>query len=602
MKKKLGLLLDLLKGNRIVYVIALVSVTPSNLLALAQPLIIRLTIDSVIGDEPIDAAAWVIKAVEGLGGRSRLLNSLWILVLTLIAVALLNGILAFIRSRCIAVGSENISRKIRNRMYDKFQRLPYDYHVKAQTGDLVQRCTSDVETVRQFMAVQLVEIWNVIVLGVVIVNVALPIHTGMMLASMILLPVIMLFSFIYFVKIRDTFKKSDEAEGRLSTVLQENLTGVRVVKAFAKQKLEMDKFSEKNNEYKQLQMQLNKQISLFWSLSDVLCGLQLAIAAITGIFLASSGEITLGTYLAFMSFEQMFIWPVRRLGRTFSDLGKMSVSLDRINEVLTMKNEDMTAGGKKPLIKGNIEFRNVSFGYDDERKILNDISFSVRSGQTIAILGSTGSGKSTLIHLLQRLYDNHEGSITVEGVDIREIDKEWLRRNIGLVLQEPFLFSRSIKENIGFSKKDAKEEDIVRAARIAAIHSEISEFEKGYDTIVGERGVTLSGGQKQRVAIARSVIGDCPILVFDDSLSAVDTGTDSEIRKELAERTAGITAFIVSHRISTLSQADLILVLEDGRIVQSGKHGELIAKDGLYRRIWKLQSAPSGTASSKEVN
>ena len=602
MKKKLRLLMDLIKGNTLVYIVALLSIIPSNMLSLTQPLVIGLVIDSVIGDKPMDAPACVINIVDGIGGRRVLLQKLWLCVIILTVIALLNGIFAFIRSRCLTKGSEDISRKIRNRMFDKFQRLPYDYHVKAQTGDLVQRCTSDVETVRKFMSVQLVEIWNVIVLGIVIVNITIPMHLGLTIASMVLLPVIMLFSFIYFVKIRDAFKEADEADGRLSTVLQENLTGVRVVRAFARQKLEQDKFTDKNLEYKKLQMRLNKHIALFWSLSDVLCGLQLSIAAITGIYLAATGEITLGTYLVFMSYESMFIWPVRRLGRTFSDLGKMSVSIGRINEILAMENEDMMTGGKKPEIKGNIEFKNVCFGYDNEKQILKDISFSVKSGQTIALLGSTGSGKSTLIHLLHRLYDNHEGSITIEGVDIKEIDKKWLRQYIGLVLQEPFLFSRSIKDNIGFSKRDAKDEEIIKAARIAAVHSEISEFEKGYDTIVGERGVTLSGGQKQRVAIARSVIRNCPILIFDDSLSAVDTVTDAEIRKELAERTKNVTAFIVSHRISTLSQADMILVLEDGRIIQKGTHTELLGQEGLYRRIWELQSAPAQAVGPKEVS
>ncbi|MDD4493422.1 MAG: ABC transporter ATP-binding protein [Eubacteriales bacterium] len=590
MKSKLKLLNGLMKGNRLVYLVALASIIPSNIMALIQPLVISVTIDSIIGDKPIEAPVWIKDAIQSVGGRDWINQNLWICVITLAVLAIFNGLFAFLRGRTLAKGSESISRSIRDKLYCKFQQLTYDYHVKAQTGDLVQRCTSDVETVRQFMAVQLVEIWNVIFLGTLIISITSSLHSTLTLLAVCLLPIILLFSFVFFAKIRKLFKECDEAEGSMSTVLQENLTGVRVVKAFATQKFELDKFSEKNEAYKRHNLRLNKLISWFWSLSDMLCGLQISIAAISGIYLASKGEITLGTFFVFMAYESMLIWPVRRLGRIFADMGKMTVSLDRINEVLSKENEDMTSDGLRPEIKGNIEFKNVSFEYDDGKKVLEDISFSVRSGQTVAILGATGSGKSTLVHLLLRLYDYQKGSITLEGVELKEIDKKWLRKNIGLVLQEPFLFSRTIRENIALSNSGAKEDQIIEAARIAAVHNEISSFEKGYDTLVGERGVTLSGGQKQRVAIARSIITNSPILVFDDSLSAVDTGTDAEIRSSLAHRTESATAFIISHRISTLSRADLILVLEDGLITQSGSHEELIMQKGLYQRIWELQS------------
>ncbi|MDF2522085.1 MAG: transporter [Clostridia bacterium] len=419
----------------------------------------------------------------------------------------------------------------------------------------------------------------------------LSLDVRMTIISMAVVPIIFVFAIMFFMKVKKAFKASDEAEGRLSTVLQENLTGVRVVRAFARQSYEIDKFDDKNVEYRDLTYNLIKLLAGYWCVSDFLCMLQIGMVLVFGSYWTSIGNISLGTLVVFTTYESMLLWPVRQMGRILTNLGKTMVSLKRIEEILEQPAEQPADNEQQPKIKGAIEFKNVSFGYNEGTQVLQDVSFKVKPGQTVAILGPTGSGKTSLMHLLPRLYDFKEGSITIDGTDIRKIEKKWLRKHIGIVLQEPFLYSKTIIDNIGLAKENVTENDIYDAARIASVHDVIEEFEKGYETLVGERGVTLSGGQKQRVAIARTLILNTPVLIFDDSLSAVDTETDASIRRALKHREKKATTFIISHRITTLCEADFILVLDEGKVVQTGTHQELINKPGLYQRIWSIQNA-----------
>jgi ATP-binding cassette subfamily B protein len=308
-----------------------------------------------------------------------------------------------------------------------------------------------------------------------------------------------------------------------------------------------------------------------------------------GAMWASQGALSLGTLVVFLAYVQLLLWPIRQMGKILTDMGKTMVALERIQHVLAQPVETDEEYLSRPEIRGNLEFRNVSFAYETGKPVLQDISFQVQQGQTVAILGPTGSGKTSLVHLLARLYDYQGGSIRVDGVELKDIDKKWVRQHVGLVLQEPFLFSRTIKENISLPKKHAPEAEIVEAAKTAAVHEVIMNFEQGYETPVGEKGVTLSGGQKQRVAIAQTLIKSSPILVFDDSLSAVDTETDAAIRRALRTRNHA-TTFMISHRITTLAEADVILVLDDGKLVQTGSHNDLIRQEGLYRKIWAIQN------------
>lgn len=589
MNRKLKLLWEFLYGNKMLYVGAIIAVALSTLISMLPPLVIRFTIDSIIGGQKMQVPIWVQSIVDAIGGKNVIAHNLWICGALVVGISIGNGFFLYVKGRWGAIAAESTAQNIRNKLYDHLQELPYNYHVKAETGDLIQRCTSDVETIRRFLANQFVEIGRAVFTLIFAFSIMLSLNVQMTLISMAIVPFIFVFSIIFFMKIQSAFRLSDEAEGQMSNVLQENLTGVRVVRAFGRQAFENDKFEKKNSNFRDLTYRLIRLMAWFWSTSDLMIMFAMGIVLVTGVYWTVSGAISLGTLVVFTSYEGMLLWPVRQMGRILADMGKSMVSLNRIDEILRQPIDPKSDHEGTPNIDGDIEWKNVNFEYESNRPILQDISFTAKKGQTIAILGPTGSGKSSLVHLMQRLYDYKSGSITVGGVELKDIDKKWLRKNIGIVLQEPFLFSKSIKENIAIAVPNAQEEEIFTAAEAACVHTVINEFDNGYDTTVGEKGVTLSGGQKQRVAIARALIRKTGILIFDDSLSAVDTETDAAIRDALKERSRDVTTFIISHRITTLCEADLILVLEHGRLVQSGTHEELVGVPGLYKRIWDIQ-------------
>ena len=366
---------------------------------------------------------------------------------------------------------------------------------------------------------------------------------------------------------------------------------MRVVRAFGQQKSEIDKFTKLNTTYRTTTYKLIKLLGFYWGLSDSVGYFQIALSLCMGVVSVYQGTFTLGNVALFTTYVAMLTWPVRQLGRILADMGKAAVSLGRLDEILSAPVETEPGKALTPDLSGNIVFDNVCFGYERYNDVLDGVSFTAKPGQTIAILGATGSGKTSLVQLLQRLYPRTSGSITIAGTDVNDIEHGHLRRNIGIVLQEPFLYSRTIMENIRICAPCSTEEDVYHAARTASVHEVIESFELGYNTLVGERGVTLSGGQQQRVAIARTLMQNAPILIFDDSMSAVDSETDAAIRRSLfALNQSGIT-FLISHRITTLREADNILVLEDGRITQQGTHAQLLQQQGLYRRIAEIQDA-----------
>jgi ATP-binding cassette, subfamily B, bacterial len=595
-------LFKLIRGSRLLYLLAILSVGAATFLVMLEPMVTSITIDSIIGNKPVSAPKIIVNFVAYLGGKSVLSRNLWICSLCLISITSVRGIFLYLRGRLSAQAAENMARDIRVKLYDHLQNLPYDYHIKAESGDLIQRCTSDVETIRKFFANQLVEIGRAIFIVTFALIMMLSLNKKMTFISMITVPIIFLFSFIYFSRIKSTFEEADKQEGKMTAVLQENLSGVRVVKAFGRESFEIEKFEEQNNKFKDLNFRVVKLMSTYWCTSDLICSTQIGLVLFFGIYYAVKGNISLGTLVVFNTYEGMLLWPVRQLGRILSDMGKMTVSLKRITQILDVPVEEEGGLGLRPEIKGNIEFNEVKFQYEEDAPILNGVSFEVKQGETIAIVGSTGSGKSSLMHLLPRLYDYQGGSVKVDGVELSDIDRKWIRKNIGIVLQEPFLYSRTIKENIKMPKKDAQDAEIETAASIADVHEVITSFEKGYDTLVGEKGVTLSGGQRQRVAIARTLINNTPILIFDDSLSAVDAETDKIIREKLNKRSKGVTTFIISHRINTVKDADKILVLQKGKIAQMGTHEELISCDGLYKRIWQIQNSTEEAPEDKACN
>lgn len=498
--------------------------------------------------------------------------------------------------------------RLRNRLFGHIQRLPYQWHVSIQTGDIIQRCTSDVEMLRNFLSGQLVEMFRTIVLVAVAISWMFTMSNFLTWISIAFIPVVLIYSGVFFNLISRRFRTADEAEGALSATVQENFTGVRVVRAFGREAYEVENFDQKNNHFATLWVKLGKLLGPYWGIGDFVTALQILVIILLGAREAVEGRLTLGEFTVFVSYNSMMAWPIRNLGRILGDMSKMSVSIDRLREILNAEEEEEDPNGLTPDMHGDIVFDHVSFGYEGTPELLHDISFRLPAGKTLGILGGTGSGKSTLTYLLSRLYDIEpgKGKITIGGVDVREMKLSHVRRNIGLVLQEPFLFSKTIQENIAAAHPERPMEEIRNAARIAAVDDAIQEFPDGYDTVVGERGVTLSGGQKQRVAIARMLMEQTPIKVFDDSLSAVDAETDAKIRAAMKTGMADSTVVLISHRITTIQHADCIIVLDDGRIAQQGTHEELCAKDGIYRRIWQIQnSVDDDTASSvsgKEVS
>lgn len=589
----------MMRGTWIHFVLAAVALIIAVVSAYVIPLVTSFTIDYALlpyAEEGYEAGSngipqKVFDWVESIGGSEFIVKHLWIMGIALLLATAVNAIATFLRRTHIAYAGEGISKNIRDDLYEHLALVPFDYHKHVSTGDLVQRCTSDVDTVRRFIQNELLEIIRTVLMVISATVIMLRIDPKLTLWSVILMPLLTASSFIYFKAVTNSFEKADEAEGRLSAALQENLSGVRVVRAFGQQKRELENFTEKNADFRKKNLRVNDLMAYYWAASDSFGYMQILLSLCVGVYFTIKGRISVGEMLVFTSYTAMLTWPVRQLGRILADLGKASVSLGRIDEIMSVPVEAEPGLALKPEITGNIEFKNVGFRYEDSTEpVLQGVSFTAKKGETVAILGSTGSGKSTLVQLLQRLYTVTEGEILIDGVNINDIEHSHLRRSIGIVLQEPFLYSRSIIDNIRIVDPSAPDERVYDAARVAAIHDVVSGFEKGYETIVGERGVTLSGGQKQRVAIARMLMQDAPIIILDDSMSAVDTETDAAIREALSGRRDSCTTFIISHRITTLATADKIIVLEHGRLVQQGTHEELIEVDGLYRRIARIQN------------
>ncbi|MBN2796696.1 MAG: ABC transporter ATP-binding protein [Clostridia bacterium] len=589
--KRLKVILDYMKGNVVKYISANIATIVAVLASLMVPLVIRSTIDSVIGLSPLEGGNFVNQLFIKLGGKETLLDKLWIPGLLVVGLTVSRGYFLYLKGRWASEASETIAKRLRNRLYGHLQELSYDYHVSAETGDLIQRCTSDVDRIRTFLGSQMVEIGSSLSMVIFTSIIMISLNVKLGLIALAIVPVIFIYSYYFFNKIQKTFKVVEEAEGAMSTTIQENLTGVRVVRAFGRQSYEIDKFDEKNLAMKESVLKLLRLFAQYWSTSDILCLSQSMLVLCIGTVWTVKGYITLGTLVAFTSYIGMLLWPVRQLGRILTDMSKAFVAIDRTQEILSVSSEMETSGDNFDKIQGEIEFNNVTFGYDKERDILKNLSFKIHPGETIAILGPTGAGKSTLVHLMARLYDVEQGEIKIDGKNIKVFDKKHLREHVGLILQEPFLYAKTIKNNIKIAKVDADDTNIEDAAKTAVIHDKILEFHEGYETLVGERGVSLSGGQKQRMAIARRVITEAPILIFDDSLSAVDTETDAAIRRRLNNKSKDLTTIIISHRVSTLSEADRIMVLEDGHITQLGNHETLVKNEGLYKRIWTIQSA-----------
>ena len=585
-------MLSLIGQNWTHFLWALIATIMMVIIGFLTPLLLSEIVDSILGSEPFTMPDFLMNPINALGGRDFLRQNLWIPALALILMNIVNGVFTFIKGRSSAIASENIARKLRNDLYRHLQHLPFAYHVKAQAGKLIQRCTSDVDTIRRFLAVQVMEVVNTVLMVVIAMSILLPRSVPITLYSLILVPPLFCFATWFFKMVHKSFEVADEADGVLNAVLQENLSGVRVVRAFGQQEREVEKFDRVNNDLRKKNLRLNELLAIYWGGGDAISMTQTLLTLVVCIIYACNGWITVGTLIVFTSTLGMLLFPIRQLGRTLSDAGKAMVSMKRVQAILHEEADPDEPNALKPDLHGDIVFDHVSFAYpDDNVPVLRDVSFTIPAGKTAAVLGGTGSGKSTMMYLLQRLYTPTSGKITIGGVDIQQIDRKYLRAHVGLILQEPFLYSKSIRENVGITAPEQEAERIEHAADIASASGFIAKADKGWETVVGERGVTLSGGQKQRIAIARTLPKDNNILIFDDSLSAVDTETDAQIRAALRHEQKDVTTLIISHRVTTLSQADLILVLENGQITQQGTHAELCSQPGLYQRINSIQNA-----------
>ncbi len=593
--RKLQLIARFFTGAKRYFVTAVIASLCMTGLNSLTPQIFRFTIDEILGTD----------------AYPHLAENLWIMGILLVSVSVLSGGCMFICRYHTAKAGENFAENMRNALFAHVQKLPVKWHDRHQTGDIIQRCTSDVEVIRNFVVTQLLEVFRTVFLVVISFSMMISMNRKLSLMVLAFIPIVVAYSAVFYRLIARRFTDADEAEGELSTVVQENATGVRVVRAFGREKFEMERFSEKNDAFAKLWIKLGTLSGLYWGVGDLITGLQVVAVIVFGAVEAVHGNISVGEYVAFASYNMTLVWPIRGLGRILSDMSKAGVSFERVDYIIQAEEEgyqeeDTTDNKKagsseKTLHTYDISFENVQFSYEEGHEVLRDVTFDIPQGTTLGILGGTGSGKSTVTQLLTRFYElaDGEGTITVGGRNVKDIPLEELRRNIGIVLQEPFLYSRTIKENIAAFNPKASMEEIRNAAKVACVDEAIMNFPDGYDTIVGERGITLSGGQRQRVAIARMLLQKAPIMIFDDSLSAVDSETDSLIRKALKEHMKDSTVILVSHRITTLMTANNIMVLHQGKISEMGTHQELISKDGIYRRIYDIQMSHD---DRREVN
>jgi len=530
---------------------------------------------------------------DNILGLSSSIQQLALIGLGFIFLAGLEGCFTYLSGRLAAYTAENVTLRLRNYLYDHIQRLPFSYHDKTQTGELIQRSTSDVDALRRFYAEQAIGIGRIFLLFTINFLALMNLNIQLAMISIVVVPLIIITSIFFFKRVTKAYESYQEQEATLSTTLQENLTGVRVVKAFARQQFEIAKFDKDNWEKYIRGKNLLVMHSLFWPISDIVCSFQLLIGNLIAALMVINGSISIGTYLAYAGLVIWLIWPMRNLGRLIVQTSTGLVSFGRVMTVVKEEEEALTEGSFQPSgdLQGEVIFDNVSFEYDHGASVLQNITFECRPGQAIALLGSTGSGKTSLVNLLPRFYEYTSGSIRLDGYELNQFPRKYLRSQIGIVEQEPFLFSRSIRENITYGVgRQISQEEIELAAKAAAIHDVILTFPHGYDTLVGEKGVTLSGGQKQRVAIARTLLKDPKILILDDSTSSVDTETEAEIRSALENLMSDRTTFIIAHRIQSVMSADLIVILENGQTTQIGTHDELVTQDGMYRQIFDIQT------------
>ena len=572
-----------LKAYRWQVVGAFVCLLLANAASLIQPQFVRRVVDAGIG-----------------AGNMREVISMSV---ALIGFSILRAIFSFVQGMLMVRTAQGIAYDLRNRLYSKIQALSFSYHDRAQTGQLMTRATSDVDMVQRFVGRALLMMTGaaLMMLGSLVLLVVT--NWRLSLVMLIIVP----FTFGVFgriaSRIRPLFKVVQERLAKLNTVLQENLVGVRVVKAFVREPYEAERYATANRELYDINIRIGKTFSMFMPMIFFIANIALLSVYWIGGPQVIREELTIGEMLSFVSYMMMAFFPMLMLTMIITSLSQAGASAERIFEVLDARSEVVEKADAVTLsqVRGEVAFRDVSFRYFESGDlVLDSVSFEAQPGQVIALLGAIGSGKSTIINLIPRFYDVSEGRVMVDGMDVRDTTLESMRSQIGIVFQETTLFAGTIKENIAFGRSDATMEEIVAAAEAAEAHDFISSFPSGYDTEVGERGVTLSGGEKQRVAIARALLLDPRILILDDSTSSVDLETEYRIQKALERLMKGRTSFVIAQRIATVLNADQILVLDEGKIVARGVHEELMRDSEIYAEIYHSQLLPAETAGATE--
>ncbi|WP_261887419.1 ABC transporter ATP-binding protein [Vibrio aerogenes] len=588
-------LLELIQQKKWYYSGSAIAVSIASYFMFLGPTIGQIAIDTLLSSGHTTTHSSLQWLVDWIGSPDRL----WLAGVAIVVVTALGGLFMYLKDFLAARACEQTVKSLRERLFSHIHRLPEPYLNRADSGDLVQRCTSDVDTLREFLTLQVMDMGRTVILMCIVIPLMVMQSPLMTVISLCLMPVVFTFAWQFFRKVKAMFQLVDEAEGHLTTIVQENLTGIRVVRAFARQAYECEKFDQSNRTYSDLNLKLMRLLARFWATSSLLCVTQNGIVLVGGAWMAAHGHISVGTYFAFIGYAILLIWPIRQLGQQLSEAGKATVAIGWMQEILSVPEEQPV--DEEQILPENftpgIVFDRVSFAYDADssaseadQHALKDVTFNIDPGETIAIVGPTGAGKSTLVQLLMRLQDYRQGSIQLGGYELNQLTRHSVRQHIGALLQEPFLYSRSLRDNIKLGRAAATDPEMIQASVDAAVHHTIERFTKQYDTVIGERGVSLSGGQKQRMTLSRTLLRDTPILVLDDTLSAVDSKTEQEIIRALHQKKGQQTLLIITHRISVCRHADRVFVMEGGRLTAQGTHADVEANNHFYRQLWKIQS------------
>lgn len=588
----LKFILKFLKGSKFYFFLSIIFLLLVTFISLLIPYVISFTIDTLILGKK-DRIPVFLSYIINFFITDNNIKNYYLVAALLLAIGFLSSIFSFLSRYLNSLGTETMTENIRNTTFHHLTKLPFKWFKENKSGDIIQRVTSDIETIKTFLSSHFTEFFRLFMLISISIYFMFNISIKLSLLAIVFFPINILHSIYSHKRISEMFRRVDDEEGQLSAVIQENLTGIRVVRAFGKELFEKNRFEKQNKIFCDILSKFNITFSFSQAIGIFITGLQMILITVAGSYLTVHGELLVGEYVAFFAYNSMLIWPIRSFGRIISNFSKTKISVSRIEYILDSPIEVDYGAHLTPTLDGDISFENVSFSYEDGQEVLKNISFTIKGGSKVGILGATGSGKSTITYLITRLYSLPKGSgkISIGGIDINDVELSYLRNNIALVLQEPYLFSKTIGENIALSSDEVTTDNLSSVAEMASLIETIKEFKDGFDTKVGERGVTLSGGQKQRAAIARMLLKKSPIIIFDDSLSAVDTETESKIKAALFENDFIHTSIIISHRVTTLMETDFILVLDDGKIAEMGNHDELLSKDGLYKKIYDIQFA-----------